>query len=444
MRLLFFCFLFTLNLTAQNVLISDHGRQVKNIVLDSLNNRLLVFYQDKYDAVDLNTFEKKSSKLVLNDKLDLENSIMIIGPKIYFVSRDGGMVYEFKNDTIKRIDRSFNHKMQSGAKLFKYQSKIFKYGGYGFWSVRNFFTYYDKTAREWEVVSPINSSVIPEGTFSGFYIRSGENIYLFGGYKIDPFNQLKKIPNNEVWKFNFNSHKWVFLGIDSYEEKGIKINYRDKLILVNDYGTVVIDVLNNKRTIYRKTAVSELYSTPFPSFFLNNKFYNIRYYGDESYLNVTDEKEFFGKKIAETKFYKNYLVWSTKTIIYIFLFGLFLFIINRFLKFYKKSKKIILLENGLRYRNKVTEFDLVSMQIIKKLLAENEIHSNVILKIIEQKQYSTAHNERIKVQKINEINLKIKTLLGIKEDIINSIKSKSDKRIRIYKMSKKYFNKRFN
>ena len=110
------------------------------------------------------------------------------------------------------------------------------------------------------------------------------------------------------------------------------------------------------------------------------------------------------------------------------------------IKHHKKNSKIVLLENGLRFKNKFTEFDAESMKIIKTLLSEEEVYSNKILKIVEKEQYSPAHNERIKVQKLNDINLKIKALLGINEKIIQSVKSKLDKRIKIYMISREYFN----
>lgn len=51
------------------------------------------------------------------------------------------------------------------------------------------------------------------------------------------------------------------------------------------------------------------------------------------------------------------------------------------------------------------------------------VSSVKILRIVEKEQYSPAHNERIKVQKLNDINLKIKALLGVNEDVIISIKT---------------------
>jgi len=147
------------------------------------------------------------------------------------------------------------------------------------------------------------------------------------------------------------------------------------------------------------------------------------------------------EKISEKVLYKNYSWWITLALFFILLPIIIVFIAWRVVKFYKKQKKIVLLDNGLRFKNKFTEFDQESMQIIKMLLSKNEISSNRILGIVEKEQYSVAHNERIKVQKLNEINLKVKALIGTNEDIINSFKSKNDRRIRIYKISNEYFHK---
>ena len=108
-------------------------------------------------------------------------------------------------------------------------------------------------------------------------------------------------------------------------------------------------------------------------------------------------------------------------------------------KFYRNRNKVRLLDNGLRLRNKFTEFDEQSMQIIKLLLSRKRVPSHEILKIVESPQYSAAHNERIKVQKLNEINLKIKTLSGDSQDYVTSVKSDEDKRIRVYSIRKDLF-----
>ena len=106
---------------------------------------------------------------------------------------------------------------------------------------------------------------------------------------------------------------------------------------------------------------------------------------------------------------------------------------------FKRRNKIKLLDNGLRYRNKFTEFDPESMAILKLLLTKPYVASNHILKIVEKEQYSPAHNERIKVQKIKDINLKIGTLLGTNKNLIRNFKAENDRRIRVYTIEKSYF-----
>ena len=97
------------------------------------------------------------------------------------------------------------------------------------------------------------------------------------------------------------------------------------------------------------------------------------------------------------------------------------------------------MDNGLKYRNKFREFDKESIAILQLLLSHKEVPSSQVLQLVEKEQYSPAHNERIKVQKINDINLKIATLLGTQDDIITNFKSPQDRRIRLYKISKEHF-----
>jgi len=437
MRLFFLLLFISLNSYSQRILIEDQ-ESLKGVVIDSLNNQYLLYYQDHYEKIDLKTFERKSFKLFTGGNLFYP---MIIDTVNYFLTTEGGMVSVLKNDTIKRIDRSFNHLMQHGAKVFSYKTKIYKYGGYGFWSDRNFFTYFDNKTKEWEVVDPINSESIPEGSSGGFHILSGDDIFIFNGFKINPYRRKEKIINNEVWKFNLKDHQWKFLGKTPLIKPSPYTKYNNS-ILIKGLGNITkIDVIHNKITLYEHGLFSSRFVDMYPAYFVNNKVYCFINERGKLYLHAIDEKSFFGKNISEKAFYKNYTWWIKVAMIYILIPLLIFFIIWKSLKVYKKRKKIVLLDNGLRSKNKFTEFDPEAMEIIKLLLSKDEIYSNQILNIVEKEQYSPAHNERIKVQKLNEINFKVKTLLGVNEDIISSNKSKIDKRIRIYKILSEYFYK---
>ncbi len=438
MRLLFLFLFISLGSYSQKIIIDDLG-DVNSVGLDSIHNELLLFYDGYYEKLNLTTFEKERFKLYGVNPFDRTN-FLVVDSLQYFVSEGGGLVYQIKNDTIKRIDNSFDHRMQTGSTLFSHNSKIYKYGGYGFWSVRNFFIYFDKLTKEWEIDELISSKEIPQGTYGGFDIQTNNEIYLFDGFKIDPFKRLERILNDEVWKYNFKSHEWKYLGKNAPIEKGVKIKYKNKLLNAGLSNIAEIDVTGNKITFYEHNLISPKLSSDFDSFYFNNKFYCFIKKRGKVSLKLMEEKDFFGRKISTSIFYKNYTYLAYLILVYFLIPLIVLILLWYGIKHHKKNSKIVLLENGLRFKNKFTEFDAESMKIIKTLLSEEEVYSNKILKIVEKEQYSPAHNERIKVQKLNDINLKIKALLGINEKIIQSVKSKLDKRIKIYMISREYFN----
>jgi hypothetical protein len=156
-------------------------------------------------------------------------------------------------------------------------------------------------------------------------------------------------------------------------------------------------------------------------------------------LFVLEEDDFFGQLKSEGQFYRGQNKWILRLLVALPSLALLFFLVKFIRKEMKRRKKVVLLENGLRYKNKFVEFRPDSMKILRLLLSELEVPSGKILELVEQEQYSPAHNERLKVQKIKDINLKLKTLLGINEDLIVSKKSTKDRRIRVYTISRYYF-----
>ena len=446
MRLLFFLLFIGLQAMSQTFDLGDVD-DYENSSLDTVTNSMTLFYKDYYQSIDLETFSTKTIDLEYNQDLNSDANLLSFphfhkNNKHYFVQTQGGLVYVIDKDTVKRIDRSFDHQMQYGADIFSHNNRIYKYGGYGFWSNRDFFTYYDENASEWEILQPINSKEIPQGLSDRKSGKNGENIFIFGGRKLDDHNRRKTYLNDELWSFNFVSLKWNLLGNYEPLSKQYKtpITYDGKLILLDNNKITLIDVLNNKKTVFEHSALTAKIATLKNIHYHDGKFYLILIDGTKKTLTILDEKEFFGRQISEGKFYKNHKYWISLSFAYILASIIVILVIWLGSKGYKKSRKIILLDNGLRYKNKFTEFDEESMMILRLMLKEVQVPSYQILQIVEKDQYSPAHNERLKVQKINEINLKISTLIGINEDVIQNFKSDEDRRIRVYIITRKFFN----
>jgi len=216
MRLFFLIVFIGLNAFSQKINLGDI-RGYKNSSLDTLRQEFYVYMEDRVLTVSLNNFEKRTAPLYYKEGLSSGNGYLDLTPirvqdTIYFVSSAGGMVYTIKNDTVTRIDKSFDHQMQYGANVFEHDHTAFKYGGYGFWSNRDFFTYYDKKQDEWEAYDVLNSDIIPAGRAFYFSIKTNNLFHLFGGRSVSAKNHRQQLKNNEVWTFDFKNSAWQYLG----------------------------------------------------------------------------------------------------------------------------------------------------------------------------------------------------------------------------------------
>ena len=445
MRLFLLIVFIGLNAFSQKIDLGD-TRGYQNSSLDTLNNTFDLYFTDHILSIDLDNFQKTHTDLYYGNKVSqdegrLGSMTLRVQDTLYFINGSGGLVYMIKNDTVRRVDKSFDHQMQHGACWFEHNNTAFSYGGYGFWSNRDFFTYYDSKQDEWEVYHPINSTKIPRGTSNSQFIKEANEFQFFGGNYINPHNRRERIMNNEVWTFNFSSNEWRYLGQhETLDEFIKKVSYKNYLLLIELNQITRIDVKNNKKTTYQHSPISAQQTAFMSNHYAKGKFYIVLRNITGTYLYIVEEKDFFGDIVEETKFYKNPTYWLKQGGLFFLLISLILLILWFLKKKFVDRNKIRLLDKGLRYHLKFTEFDAESMAIIRLLLSEKEVSSSQILGIVEKEQYSPAHNERIKVQKINDINIKIATLLGIKEDLITNFKSSQDRRIRLYKISKDYFN----
>ena len=451
-----FSFLFSCTIAfAQNVeigKISDYNFSL----IDTTKNELYIYGERFLKKIDLASLHIDSVELVIPDDFIFDTYTPIINKsKHYFIHNSGGLVYMNQNDSIVRIDNSFKHYMQSNSSIFSYDSSVYRFGGYGFWSARNFITYFDKDLKEWEIVNPTNSKEFPLEFYGGIAHVIDDDVYFFNGYYNNPTNRYEKVYNQNLWKYNFKLKEWKDLGIVDYYFKDTPIYrellrfpyavqpivYRDKLFLSLTSQIAIMDFKNNLLTFHKKGKSANYLVGKLASFFLNDRFYNFSLQDTgKVYLSIATDSEMIGPEINQTKIYKNEN-FVIQILIGLFFTGIFISSIFIFKRLLKKRNKLRLLENGVTYKNKSIQLDDESMEIIQALFKSEYINSNEILQIVEKTQYSRAHNERIKIQKIEDINFKFKTLLGINQDLITSSKSNFDKRIRVYQINRDFLPK---
>lgn len=173
--------------------------------------------------------------------------------EIYFVYRGVGEVYALKNDTLKRIDKSFRHENQFHGNLFTHQNKILCFGGYGLFTIKNFISYFNVKFKEWMVDAIPLKSKRPDPRMNAYSQKVGNNFYMMSGNWSNS-SELKIY--SDVWRYSIANNRWLRLG--ELNPKGIKpkqLGWFDaeeassKIIRIQDY-IYNVDFEKNKVTIY--------------------------------------------------------------------------------------------------------------------------------------------------------------------------------------------------
>ena len=350
---------------------------------------------------------------------------------IKIVSIGGGHVYKVDNDTLKREDFSFNHKMSFGSAVFVKNDTIYKFGGYGFWSSRNFFTYFDNSSKEWEFHAS-NSLSLPPPIHNFNYRLFDEEFIITNGYSPNVNTGIKNHIVSDIWKYNFTDRKWDNLGVsnlpkyDNIIEIDKDVFYARKL---KNMDFIFVDYLNN---IFYDV---ETANTSIPINGLNSIIK-----GDTLY--AYKEGNFLKKPYREL-IYTSKRIGSTEKRIYLrsielinglglssFTLVALLISIILFLK-YRQNQKPRITQLGLRFKG--TSYDMIESEkkIIEAIISKEEVMSQEVYDLVENDNLSYPQNNKIKNDTIKKINYKLEKVLGIKE-FIKSKKLPEDARVLVY------------
>lgn len=367
--------------------------------------------------------------------------------KNYFLDKLGGIVYELNKDSLFRIDKSFMHKMQIDCAIFSYNNNIYKFGGYGFWSNRNFITKFNFETKQWDLVSHKNSKELPEGTHQSYAKVIGDYLYVFGGLKTNTYNPLKKEINKSLWRFDLKMGVWKNLGELNIPLKLIDLDsmfdFNNSIVLFHQDEIYTIQLEENKITKYQKNGFSFLLSLTIKPFILNNQVVAIFNDGQEKEKQIIKKVDFttiLGPKLEEKPFIKNRdLTFQIIKLIAVLMavFGLFLL-----LKWKNKNKnKIIVTKKGAFFykKKKMHLGDLEHKIIILLLQSDSIIYTSDLLNMMDTPQLNYSHQTRILNDSLQKINGLYKTLSQQESNLIVTKKSSLDKRLKEYVIDKNIF-----
>lgn len=413
-------------------IVKGQGYQEKNqyyLFLDAKTNEIKIIENDS--IIYTNNFQNPQ---ILKRGEYPENLFsypyqFTIKNKNYFVNGGGGIVLEYNNGSLRRIDNSFLHKNQYDAADFIYNNEIYLFGGYGLFCYKNFIARYDFNAKEWFQVA-FNSKKRPLEGASYSKLVIGDDLFIFGGYKLKDYGvESEYISKPELWKFNFKNATWEELGqidlkykIDlSNSNNRKRFNLNDKIYIFESNYSAIVDVRKNKITYYKsKLAI------PIVRIIYNPKDKTINYLENKSSTRKTvlvsmPLSDYFSEPIEEEQFYHSQYSVSIKLVSVLSVIAFILLAIFNFKKLKKKPSKVVLSTDAkLIVYTKNEEF--LFNGIVLEEFSENE--KNVLKYLIDNiHQYIPIHNLNFIIEK-EMSSYSIHTLLRKRENVLNSIKTK--------------------
>ena len=410
----------------------------------------LLSIQDRnFDRQPILQIEKDTIK-IYNDDLSIKSLRIIKNPKqipfekfefkiinneIYFFGGLSGEVYTIIEDSLNRLDATPDHRLNITSNIFVNNDTIFKYGGYGYWSQRNFNIYFDFQSKEWQVYKTSKESYNPMGSFYGLYLKSKEGIYFFGGKMVDETNRINQIKSKDVLYFDFKSKAFEKLGTSELE-----FNLSHYLVHDNEFVYLIKDTILYQ--VSPKDNTVNLYSYPNKLWSISkernfNTFKKDRYYievndplSNKSKLISLTKEELLKNPLGSLKLYNKDLDAKPALFFLVLFLVSILFLI--LLKIILNKKQILLKDASLVFKNIHYPLEKEEIAILKKLITSKRISTKEVLEIIEKKEYSYVHNTRIKDKTMKDLNLKLKMIFNFDKTPILEIRSSEDRRNKLF------------
>ena len=444
---IFFLFLFI----PVNVLFSQLRLPVNDSIQNflfaksSLNDPILItvdgIYQYKsewsYFPFKDNLFKKEITKI---DEFNHANFFTkLIKNELYIISNGAGPVFKLDQNSFIRIDNSTLHKNQFGGARFVYNDKIHIYGGYGFWSFKNFITFFDENIKQWDLFYN-NSKYLPPGRWKPIYNLLDDKLYVLGGRSGSAGTINQDESYSDIFYFDLLNKEFINLGVINSK---LKTKYSlfsqpkldDNIFLIDNDNLTIINFNSLTATNYFQKNFFLGIDNKFPTFIKGQELFYITKVNGTKYLNFFDlksidnnfENESF-PLLAENKqvSLEKYLLFGL-TIFFAFWLILKIFSFKDFIK-----GLILYDDSNIYYNNRSIPITAKEQELISYLSENIFITAPQVNKIISNQEFAKSYFTSLRVKLVKSLNEKLHILTNNKNCIIET-KDPNDNRIKIYK-----------
>ena len=414
------------------------------------NNIDYVFENKTWVKKTLDHHQTERDSLIIFFKKGFNNTnfnTINIDNKTYFVLTGGGPVLEFDSNSIIRIDKSVEQRNQYGSALFFHENKIYTYGGYGFWTYKDYLTYFDIYSKQWQRHKfDQKNSFVPKGRMNPIFHKTKDTLYVLGGKASITEQTYVDFVINDAFIIDFVSNTMqpiknqLNLSSLSLWNSNIGFEIEDKKAYANFDGSLeVYDFKKNTSTIYdNRIFKKKLKNTPVLSYL--DFFVFIKTEQDENYLSFVPKE----KVLTSTNKTSQIFIFEKNQIPYKTLFALMAaFLISFFFFFlfsYKDYLNKFVLHDypWLYFSNNKIMINEDQIKIIQLLEKKGKFSSSELNRILSKKKtYAKSHLTFLRQSFVEKLNSDYNKLTGSKEDLIRSKKNPKDKRQIIYFTGKK-------
>lgn len=359
---------------------------------------------------------------------------------VYFLYPGGGLLFEYRDNTITRIDESFPHRNQFSGHFFIYKKAPYLMGGYGYWKSNSILTKFNFQTKEWDYIETRGQA--PElGINSGSFVIENDVLYVFDFYqKIDDVD----VKNNNTYELNLSSLKWEKKGslnrlfYDNINRKILDVTIpfgSTKFLQKNLDSKKLLVVEPSKNSV--KTYINEnLVQVRRNAIYVGDKIIYTSLTADRAYETLII-KDFNDGLILESEAYltNDYdLFISYFLVVIVFCF---LLVGLTFLKFKRDTVYFVVNENTLIGLNKSMNISKEERFVIELLSnsKNSQVDNIFFLNYFKKSELSEDANIKRKNKAINDLNVKFKEIFQL-ELIMKSAKQ-SDSRQVVYSLNPK-------
>lgn len=369
---------------------------------------------------------------------------LFLNGRLHFVHRGDGLVLEVTGDSLKKIDRSTQLKMQNSSAVFVQNDTIFRFGGGGFWTFWNYLTYFDPTSKEWEIILPESTDQAVPGLTNLLVSHSEDKIFVFSGRLQDKINPINSHQNHEVWSFDKKQNRWELKGTSSllFGGESLIAHMGSRVLVQLNNEFILLDPENNRASYHRRLPVlgNLIDNRVIKSFYNKGLFFIVHYetlfagasLDRELVYEVITESDFLGEPYKveplyiEDSFPLNWLLSGTTLLI---LGGAI--VVGRKRKI--KTDKIKVRGAIVSFLSQSIELGKAESSLLNLLLQQSGIASNEeIFALLKLDNLKDSQKQMEKNRVLDSLNLSLKILIQEDRDLIQVLQSAKDRRIKNY------------